>query len=90
MSPRSQYPEGKTSTVGLSVTFWVVGALPAPGGRFTAEEGPCQHPGGGGGNNSSLITPLRSKHLIRILLVELEVFLLLSGLRKRNGNGGLV
>ena len=44
------------SKVSLSITVWVVGALPAHGGRFTAEEGPCQHPGGG--NKGSLTKTL--------------------------------
>lgn len=39
-------PGGKTSQVHLSITCWVVGALPAHGGRLRGVEGPCQHPEG--------------------------------------------
>lgn len=84
---RSRHPKGKTSARGLVCHFL--------GGRSRASSRWESQSWGGtlstswrvGGNNGSLITPWRSKHVIRILLVELEVFLLWSGLRKRNGNG---
>ena len=58
----------------------------------SAKEGPCQHPKGV--NKSSLIK-LLFQHLIRLFLVELEVFFVFfffckSGLRERKGNGVMI